>query len=114
MSVDWSKPIQTEDGDKARLLCAAVNDPKYPVAVAVTHSGKEYVRQYTLDGYPDGNIPNIINVPPRKVMREVEAWAVITDGRITFLTQNGDEAKPINCHEKTVRLTGAIEVEVEE
>ena len=116
MSVDWSKPIQTEDGYKARLLCAAVNDPKYPVAVAVTHSWKEYVCQYTLDGYSDGTIPNIINVPPRKVMREVEAWAIIDgeDHEIMLATFNKAIADRNAGTSTVVRLTGTYEVEVEE
>ena len=114
MSVDWSRSIQTEDGDKARLLCTDVNDPKYHVAVGVTHCGKEYVRQYTLDGHPDGDIPNIINVPPRKVTREVEAWAVVDKtGTTVSVSLFSVDPTPLTGA-RVVRLTGTVDVEVAE
>ena len=30
MTIDWSKPIQTYDGKKARVLCTDLADSEYP------------------------------------------------------------------------------------
>lgn len=51
MTVDWTKPIQTRDGRKARVLATDLGDDNYPIVVAVTDgSDHEYSATRTLDG----------------------------------------------------------------
>lgn len=123
--IDWSKPIQTVDGRKARLLgelmlpavcderrVVAVEDPKgYERAYVYIESGQFF--------HDRKSQHDIINVPPRKVAREVEAWAVVDrDG--TMLGHYGtreyaNESFVLkNKGARIVRLTGTVEVEVEE
>lgn len=61
MSIDWSRPIQTKDGRKARYL-GKVIDVTYPHVIALpSNSGGEYVTQV-----PDsGGVHGIENVPER-------------------------------------------------
>ena len=111
MNVDWTKPIQTRDGRKARLLgelkTSSVETERRAVAVECP-DGSEW--GYTI--FED----DIINVPPRKVMREVEAWAIIDgeDHEIMLATFNKAIADRNAGTSTVVRLTGTYEVEVEE
>ena len=126
MSVkDWSKPIQTVDGRKARLLgelkASSVHNESRVVAVEEPN-GDEHAKSYFEDGqyFSDRKSQHdIINVPPRRVMREVEAWAVV-DRNGEALTHHGTRERASTswglerAGARIVRLTGAIEVEVEE
>ena len=121
MSVDWTKPIQTEDGRKARLLgelkTSSVLHESRVVAIECP-DGHEW--GYTV--FEDGrccrqveSTRNIINVPPRKVMRDVEAWAIIDgeDHEIMLATFNKAIADRNAGTSIVVRLTGTYEVEAE-
>lgn len=125
MSVEWSKPIQTNDGRKARVLCADLVGQGLQVAVAVTSRDGLYESVFTcsiggISAWIDGNGPIIIiNVPPRKETREVEAWAVVTSfGRITstFFTESAARlwSSGFTSPHRIVRLTGTVEIEVQE
>jgi hypothetical protein len=49
--VDFSKPIQTRDGRKVRVLCQDMNSEDYRVAAVITDgSGYEHLESYTKDG----------------------------------------------------------------
>ena len=122
MSVDWTKPIQTEDGDPAELL-ASWDAPAPGLetrAVAVGGGLDKVVTLYFENGrYRLGHKcgDDIINVPPRKETRVVEAWAAVDHaGRVLY---HGDLsiAETVMSQRKTaqlVRLTGTYEAEVAE
>ena len=68
---DPTKPVQTRDGRKARIICTDADDPRYPI-VALSRSpvnGREIVNQHTIDGRLYGSGPEItadlINIPER-------------------------------------------------
>ena len=121
MSVDdWTKPIQTRCGDRVRLV-GTVNyggARETRVVVRVGKDGKDFGRLW--ECYEDGRQlgeSDIINVPPRKVTREVEAWAVVNDaGDVVFVSHLDHQSRSVadSVAHKLVRLTGTVEVEVEE
>lgn len=124
MSVDWTKPIQTRSGVRVRLV-GAVNyggARETRVVVRIGKDGKDFGQLW--ECYEDGRQlgeSDIINVPPRKVTREVEAWVVVTnEGRVWSLWLAEAAARhAASCCDNpgktlVVRLTGTIEVEVEE
>ena len=76
MTVDFSKPVQTRDGRKARILCTDADNPDGSVVALVEyakghpHEGKEACVNY----YPDGSYvrgycytsaSDLVNVPER-------------------------------------------------
>ena len=75
--IDWSKPVQTRDGCKARVICT---DRKgvYPIVALVEERGsEESLYTYRVDGrwLADATRPesfDLINVPPSAldVLRE--------------------------------------------
>ena len=90
MTIDWSKPIQTYDGKKARVLCTDLADSEYPVVVAVSVGGMEIPDTCTHNGTfpPDSLLRKdpIINVPKKRIKRTVEAWAHVDgNGVVTSL-----------------------------
>ncbi len=124
MIVDWTKPIQTVDGRKARLLgelkASSVHNESRVVAVEEPN-GDEHAKSYFEDGqyFSDRKSQHdIINVPPRRVMREVEAWVVV-DHLGNYRSAWSKEAYAVDDlrgypDAQVVRLTGTVEVEVEE
>lgn len=70
MTIDLTKPVQTRDGRKARILCTDMVNPHYPVAAVVTFAdGIEVARMYTRDGYfgrfvDSLSANDLVNVPP--------------------------------------------------
>ena len=66
--IDWTRPIQTRDGRKARVLCTDRKKEGWPVVVAITvadASGEEALLCYPLDGRSCRSIPHrddIVNV----------------------------------------------------
>ena len=124
MSVDWSKPIQTRNGRKAKLIGSWAEQQapgRETRAVAISDGGGSFVvalyfetGQFICDR-PTNN--DIINVPPRTEKREVVAWAAVDQaGRVLY---HGDLsiAETVMSQRKTaqlVRLTGTYEVEVQE
>lgn len=67
---DPTKPVQTRDGRKARIICTDVNDKYYPIMALVEDSdGTEYAVSSTVDGHAryqrDGELPqDLVNIPP--------------------------------------------------
>ena len=114
MSVDWTKPIQTRSGVRVRLV-GAVNyggARETRVVVRIGKDGKDLGRLW--ECYESGRQlgeNDIFNVPPRKVTREVEAWAVVdgSGATIAVFRENPAPAGP-----RVIRLIGTVEVEVEE
>ena len=109
MSVDWTKPIQTDIGYKAEyLLEYHFRNGKTRIVIIDTgeHSFPESF--YENGG---GSSMNIINVQSRKVTREVEAWAVVDGGGATIAVFRKN---PALVGPRVIRLTGTVEVEVAE
>lgn len=77
--IDWSRPIQTQDGRSAKLLTTDSGDPIFPVIATVTDHlcGRVIPHTYTLTGdlwqTRDDSSVDLINVPPKieKVTRQV-------------------------------------------
>lgn len=88
-SLDWTKPIQTRDGKKARLVCSDLRSLQpYIVAIETTMVDKpEYIGQHSSDGrYSEDNMEcgrDIINVPevpkPKKRI-QLEYWVNLYKG----------------------------------
>lgn len=68
---DPTKPVQTRDGKKARIICSDLKGRDCSIVGLYTiKSGKEQVRYYQEDGTAPGDIfPNLdlVNVPERKI-----------------------------------------------
>lgn len=78
--VDFSKPVQTRDGSKVRILCTDANISLYPIIALVSVGNRERCASYTTNGkkYENcGTAPDdLINVPqPRKHADVIKAWA---------------------------------------
>ena len=118
MSVDWSKPIQTRGGRKARLVCTI--PPVGGAETRVVTLDEQSLRLYYEAGNyirDDRDNDDIINVPPRKVTREIEAWAVVDDaGDVVFVSHLDHQSRSVadSVAYKLVRLIGAYEAEVAE
>jgi hypothetical protein len=71
MAIDWSKPIETECGFPARVVCTDRNDVCYPVIVLYSVCGCEGVLHMGLDGHTEqkhgGASLSIRNVPEKGV-----------------------------------------------
>ena len=81
MTIDWTKPIQTRDGRKARYLGTLAGDYAYPIVVAVECRNEETVSYCSNCGVqnPSGkeSTNDIINVPPQPVVHTT--WLVVAD-----------------------------------
>ncbi len=61
---DPTKPVQTRDGRKARIVCMNADNSRYPIVALVTLDGQEYPYTYTACGkYRSTNLfpHNLIN-----------------------------------------------------
>lgn len=64
MTFDPTKPVQTRDGRKARIICTDFNGDK--LVVLVETNGREYFGSRRSDGRLDGQIENgadLVNIP---------------------------------------------------
>lgn len=73
MPVDLTKPVETKDGRKVRILATDLKRSDYPVVAAVMHdNGKESIEQYTADGhfYASGSASDedLVNVPEPQII----------------------------------------------
>ena len=114
MSVDWSKPIQTDIGYKAEYLCEYHFRNGKTRIVIIDTGEHSFPESFYENGR--GSSMNIINVPPRKVTREIEAWAVVDrwDNELMLVTFNKGVADRNAGAFLVVRLTGTYEAEVAE
>lgn len=96
--IDWSKPLQTRSGDKARLLgVLKTTEPEAYMVAADTGEGEEMLFQVRSDGTSEGGSHegpfDIINVPPAQ---ELDVWRVVyraSDGGTFLGTISLDESK---------------------
>ena len=51
MTFDPTKPVQTRDGRKARIICTDLNNPAFRIVAVIDHPGGEYVETYYSNGY---------------------------------------------------------------
>jgi len=66
MPFDPTKPIQTEDGRSARILCTDLNNLNWPLVVAVKNTdGRETVHVYKENGAKNVTGMSLENVPER-------------------------------------------------
>lgn len=66
MTIDWTKPIETVDGQSARVLATDL-DSSFPIVIAVTTASRDHETVLLLhsDGsYAKGKPPTVRNVPP--------------------------------------------------
>lgn len=70
MTIDWTKPVQTRDGRKMRVLCTDAKNSSHPVIVLIEGAAGEELFYYDRNGIRRGGIgvPNTdaINVPEQK------------------------------------------------
>jgi len=72
MTFDPTKPVQTRDGRKARIICTDANNHQPIVALITEQDGHEYTRDYTKDGFyfmcSEQSSSDLINIPERRIM----------------------------------------------
>lgn len=77
--LDLTKPVQTRDGRKARIICTDANHTMYPVVGLITTEGIESPYSFALNGQYDTREElsiDIINIPQRHKHADViVAWA---------------------------------------
>ena len=82
MSIDFTKPLQTRDGRKVRLLCTDAHEP-YPI-VCLCEDTKLFA-MFTPDGKPPvGGRNDLMNVPEEVT---VDMWINVYDGNTGFRTK---------------------------
>lgn len=66
---DPTKPIQTRDGRKARILCTDLKFHNCPIAAAILYDHLEHVYAFSGDGKYNGGMPespiDLINIPEK-------------------------------------------------
>jgi hypothetical protein len=85
MAIDWTKPVQTRDGRKVRVLCTDAPDSPYPVIGLIDKGGEPEI--WTIGGVyaANGATSNldIINAPEPAVT--VTRWANVYEDKISSL-----------------------------
>ena len=63
--IDWSKPVQTKDGQKVHIFCTDAKLPQLPQPVVGHIEGTNYVTTWDLDGHwtSHDSKNDLINVP---------------------------------------------------
>jgi hypothetical protein len=68
---DPSKPVQTRDGRKARIICTDLKHPEFPVIAVITDRyGNEFAVAYTKDGRWRNDTQDdsdLLNIPEKRV-----------------------------------------------
>jgi hypothetical protein len=117
MSIDFTKPVQTRDGRKARILCTDRTGGLYPVVGLVSDGRIETTTCWMRDGTHvagEHGLPmDLINVPPpkKKVKVMVEIRRDIADGEV-FAVATIDR-RPHNTPNK-VLASAIVEMEYED
>lgn len=87
--VDFSKPVQTRDGRKVRVLCMNRVGGLYPIIGLIDQGGIEETQCWTSKGVHAVGVADsgldLVNVPPQKVKVEVRLYR--TDRMTTGLAQ---------------------------
>lgn len=72
---DPTKPVQTRNGNPARIICTNKKG-NIPIVACVTIGEQEVVKTYCVDGYffpsRDKDENDLINIPPKK-----EGWSIL-------------------------------------
>jgi hypothetical protein len=91
VSIDFSKPVQTRDGRKVRILCTdgatEVDGKKYPIVGLFEEGGSLFPQVWGIDGsfrYEGLNSSDLTNVPPpkQKVKIEVRLYRNRSTGQV--------------------------------
>ena len=86
MKFDPTKPVQTCDSRKARIICTDANNHQPIVALITEQDGHEYTRNYTKDGFyyigAGRSDSDLINIPERRIMW-TNVYTHHTDGSYT-------------------------------
>lgn len=97
MTIDWTKPIETVDGQSARVLATDL-DSSFPIVIAVTTASRdnETVLLLHSDGsYAKGKPPTVRNVPTAPIVRYINVYADnLTGGTYDSRADADDNAGP--------------------
>jgi hypothetical protein len=92
MSLDFTKPVQTRDGRKVRILCVdgitEVDGKKYPIVGFFEDGGSLFPQVWGIDGtyrYENSDRDDLINVPPPKKKVQVEVRLYRSDVTLSGL-----------------------------
>lgn len=129
--VDWSKPVETEDGRAVRVLCMdrrGSSEANVVVLIKNDSGGNELVAFYSTDGttgaFPSAYgvqgervAPRLSNVAPKKVKREgwVRIARRISDGKMDYeVTECDEEILDLECVNENWRHIATVHIEWEE
>lgn len=73
-NVDWTKPIQTRDGRKARVICTDAKKSRSVIVLVENSSGGEHVHDYEDNGShysvnSEAHVLDVINVPEKRTWK---------------------------------------------
>jgi hypothetical protein len=119
MSIDFTKPVQTRNGDKVRILCTdAVVDDGEPVIGLYRRNGCDIVGGWDLSGKwssdDDYDHPmDLVNVPPPKNKVKVEVRLVQTSDGVEAYAKCANGFDVWWPHEEDEEVIAATSIEME-
>lgn len=95
MAVNWTKPVETEDGRQVRVLCTDVDTSAFPVVVAITYTSDDdctcaITGCYTKDGEPWGGNSTTISHKEWPLLRNVQPKLILREGWIRIMEDDCD------------------------
>ena len=114
---DPTKPVQTRDGRKARIICTDRNDTEFPIVALVNDGVYEEIKSYSSEGAylhtMDESASDLINIPETKYLNVYLYSTGKSTASVLFDDINQARSNAINARENgTNVLLGAHPVEV--
>ena len=104
---DPTKPVQTRDGRKARIICTDRKSTVYPLVGLILNGETEYLTEWDLNGKHRSNgffdsVNDLINIPER-----TSRWVNVYDGSdwcYGFETESDAREHSTKCRRGTVEI----------
>jgi hypothetical protein len=118
MSIDFTKPVQTRDGRKVRILCTDAKSAAGAIVGLVISAGnQEYVEHWFSDGCFMADKTNddrdLINVPPPKTKVQVEVRLVQTSDGVEAYSKCANGFDIWWPHEENEEVISSTTIEME-
>lgn len=112
MKLDPTRPVQTRDGRKARIVSDKIGiHPLKYIAVVTNEDGKEYAMPFSYEGrvYNDAkSIGDLVNVPEKR-----EMWVNVYEGEPCVFSYASRNYADMNSHPNRIACVH-VEYEVGE